>query len=141
MDSDFRAEVYRRYERDTCGAGCEILEMAIAEAADEALTRQAGDMARIEGSHAHWVVAQAGHALATLSLSWPIAVVYLRGDAPSTTALPKGQLLECTTWWTRTCDCGRMVNNADCGRKVCPGTAVPVVCHATAVAGFLSTST
>jgi hypothetical protein len=35
MDSDFRAEVYQRYERDTCGAGCEILEMAIAEAADE----------------------------------------------------------------------------------------------------------
>ena len=36
MDSGFRAEVYQRYERDTCGAGCEILEMAIAEAADEA---------------------------------------------------------------------------------------------------------
>jgi NACHT conflict system protein len=35
MDSDFRAEVYQRYERDTCGAGSEILEMAIAEAADE----------------------------------------------------------------------------------------------------------
>ena len=36
MDSGFRAEVYQWYERDTCGAGCEILEMAIAEAADEA---------------------------------------------------------------------------------------------------------
>ena len=36
MDSGFRAEVYQQYERDTCGAGWEILEMAIAEAADEA---------------------------------------------------------------------------------------------------------
>jgi hypothetical protein len=36
MDSGFRAEVYQQYERDTCGAGCDVLEMAIAEAADEA---------------------------------------------------------------------------------------------------------
>lgn len=35
MDSGFRAEVYQRYEHDTCAAGCDILEMAIAEAADE----------------------------------------------------------------------------------------------------------
>jgi hypothetical protein len=35
MDSDFRAEVYQRYERDASGAGCAILEIAIAEAADE----------------------------------------------------------------------------------------------------------
>jgi len=35
-DGSFRAEVYQRYEGDTCGAGCDIVEMAIAEAADEA---------------------------------------------------------------------------------------------------------
>jgi hypothetical protein len=35
-DSEFRTEVYRQYERDTCCAGCQILEMAIAETADEA---------------------------------------------------------------------------------------------------------
>jgi hypothetical protein len=35
MDEHFRAEVYQRYESDTCGAGCAILEMAIAEAGDE----------------------------------------------------------------------------------------------------------
>lgn len=36
IDERFRAEVYQLYESDTCGAGCGILEMAIAEAADEA---------------------------------------------------------------------------------------------------------
>jgi hypothetical protein len=36
IDSAFRAEVYQRYEGDTCGAGCDVAEMAIAEAADEA---------------------------------------------------------------------------------------------------------
>ena len=36
MDHGFRAEVYQRYEDDTCGAGCDILERAIAETADEA---------------------------------------------------------------------------------------------------------
>src|ERR1700730_5642276 len=36
MDSDFRAEVDQQYERDTCVAGRDILERAIAEAADEA---------------------------------------------------------------------------------------------------------
>lgn len=36
MDPDFRTEVYQRYERNTCGPGCGVLEMAIAEGADEA---------------------------------------------------------------------------------------------------------
>ena len=36
MDHGFRAEVYQRYKDDTCGAGCDILERAIAETADEA---------------------------------------------------------------------------------------------------------
>ena len=36
MDLDFRTEIYQRYERNTCGPGCGVLEMAIAEGADEA---------------------------------------------------------------------------------------------------------